>query len=170
MFMFLFLFLFFVFSLFLFLFFFFFFNDTATTEIYTLSLHDALPISVWKEPSNPSWPAWPNILRTSSSHEEGCERDWSITTKELVGEGECLKEGRFARVEWEKEKGGPMKMVEIPGSEFTLKLDLVLLAMGFLHVKHGKIIEELGVEYDPRGNIRCNPDYSTSAKGVFAAG
>ena len=61
-------------------------------------------------------------------------------------------------------------MVEIPGSEFTLKLDLVLLAMGFVHVKHGKIIEELGVEYDPRGNIRCNPDYSTSATGVFAAG
>ena len=61
-------------------------------------------------------------------------------------------------------------MEVVPGSEFSLKVDLVLLAMGFVHVKHGKIIEELGVEYDPRGNIRCNPDYSTSAKGVFAAG
>jgi glutamate synthase (NADPH) small chain len=143
-------------------------NRMGAKKVYQYEILPKPP--VWKEPSNPSWPAWPNILRTSSSHEEGCERDWSITTKELVGEGECLKEGRFARVEWKKQKGGPMKMEEIPGSEFTLKLDLVLLAMGFLHVKHGKIIEELGVEYDPRGNIRCNPDYSTSAKGVFAAG
>jgi len=61
-------------------------------------------------------------------------------------------------------------MKEIPGSEFSLKLDLVILAMGFVHVRHDKLLEELGVEYDPRGNIRCNPDYSTSAKGVFAAG
>jgi glutamate synthase (NADPH/NADH) small chain len=125
---------------------------------------------VWKEPWNPSWPAWPNILRTSSSQEEGCERDWSITTHRFNGNGDCVSEGSFARVEWKKADGGPMKMVEVPGSEFSLKVDLVLLAMGFLHVKHGKLIEELGVEYDPRGNIRCNPDYSTSAPGVFAAG
>ena len=63
-----------------------------------------------------------------------------------------------------------MKMEEVGGSEFCRPVDLVLLAMGFVHVTHGKIMEELGVEYDPRGNIRCNPDYSTSAKGVFAAG
>jgi glutamate synthase (NADPH/NADH) small chain len=143
-------------------------NRMGARKVYQFEILPKPP--VWKEPTNPSWPAWPNILRTSSSHEEGCERDWSITTRELIGEGECLKEGRFARVEWTREKGGPMKMVEIPGSDFSLKLDLVLLAMGFLHVKHGKIIDELGVEYDPRGNIRCNPDYSTSAPGVFAAG
>jgi glutamate synthase (NADPH) small chain len=125
---------------------------------------------VWSEPTNPSWPAWPNILRTSSSQAEGCERDWSITTHSFSGADGCVKEGNFARVEWKKPKGGAMKMEEVPGSAFRLKVDLVLLAMGFLHVKHGKIIEELGVEYDPRGNIRCNPDYSTSAKGVFAAG
>ena len=125
---------------------------------------------VWNESWNPSWPAWPNILRTSSSQEEGCERDWSVTTHRFSGTDGRVTEGSFARVEWKKGNGGPMKMEEIRGSGFSLKVDLVLLAMGFVHVKHGKIIEELGVEYDPRGNIRCNPDYSTSAKGVFAAG
>jgi glutamate synthase (NADPH) small chain len=125
---------------------------------------------VWKDPWNPSWPAWPNILRTSSSHEEGCERDWSITTHKFGGCEGRVSEGHFARVEWKKAPGGPFKMEEVPGSDFTLKVELVLLAMGFVHVKHGKLMEELGVEYDPRGNIYCNPDYSTSAKGVFAAG
>ena len=143
-------------------------NRMGAKKVYQFEILPKPP--VWKDPWNPSWPAWPNILRTSSSHEEGCERDWSITTHNFTGDGGCLKEGHFARVEWKKPKTGPMKMEEVPGSEFSLKVDLVLLAMGFVHVKHGKIIEELGVEYDPRGNIRCNPDYSTSAKGVFAAG
>ncbi len=123
----------------------------------------------WKESTNPSWPLWPNILRTSSSHEEGCERDWSITTQRFLGEDSKVKAGRFNRVEW-KRQNGQMKMIDVPGSEFTLEVDLVLLAMGFVHVRHGRILEELGVEYDPRGNIRANPDYSTSASGVFAAG
>jgi glutamate synthase (NADPH/NADH) small chain len=143
-------------------------NRMGAKKVYQYEIMPKPP--VWKEPSNPSWPAWPNILRTSSSHEEGCERDWSITTHKFTGEGECLKEAHFARVEWKKQQGGPMKMEEVPGSAFTMKVDLVLLAMGFVHVQHGRILEELGVEYDPRGNIRCNPDYSTSAKGVFAAG
>ncbi len=143
-------------------------NRMGAKKVYQYEILPKPP--VWKEPWNPSWPAWPNILRTSSSHEEGCERDWSITTHRFTGEGGCVKEGHFARVEWKKEKGGPLKMVEVPGSAFSMKVDLVLLAMGFVHVKHGKIFEELGVEYDPRGNIRCNPDYSTSAEGVYAAG
>ena len=132
----------------------------------------------FKDPWNPSWPAWPNILRTSSSQEEGCARDWSVTTHRFSGENGRVAKGHFARVEWKRAAiGGPngasgaaMKMEEVAGSEFCRPVDLVLLAMGFVHVTHGKIVEELGVEYDPRGNIRCNPDYSTSAKGVFAAG
>ena len=143
-------------------------NRQGAKKVYQFEILPKPP--VWKEASNPSWPAWPNILRTSSSHEEGCERDWSITTHKFTGPDHCLTEGHFARVEWKKPPGGGMKMEEIPGSAFSMKVDLVLLAMGFVHVKHGKIIEELDVEYDPRGNIRCNPDYSTSAKGVFAAG
>ncbi|HUI72346.1 MAG TPA: glutamate synthase subunit beta [Spirochaetia bacterium] len=124
----------------------------------------------WKEAWNPSWPAWPNILRTSSSQEEGCERDWSVTTKCLTGVDGKLTEGHFARVEWNKGSNGSFAMKEIPKSEFSLKLDLVILAMGFVHVRHEKLMEELGVAYDHRGNIQVDPNYATSAPGVFAAG
>jgi glutamate synthase (NADPH) small chain len=124
----------------------------------------------WTEPSNPGWPYWPNILRTSTSHEEGCVRDWAVTTEALEGKDGRLTQGRFARVEWKKDAGGQMRMQTVPGSSFTLPVDLVLLAMGFTHVAHGKIIDELGAAYDARGNIQCGPDYATTAKGVFAAG
>ena len=143
-------------------------NRMGAKEVYQYEIMPRPP--QWNDAWNPSWPAWPNILRTSSSHEEGCARDWSITTERFEGRDGQVVAGRFARVEWKKQTGGPMKMETVPGSGFTRKADLVLLAMGFVHVTHGKIIEELGVEYDPRGNIRCNPDYSTSARGVFAAG
>jgi glutamate synthase (NADPH/NADH) small chain len=125
---------------------------------------------VWNEAWNPSWPAWPNILRTSSSQEEGCERDWSITTKCFTGNDGKVTEGHFARVEWHKGSNGSFAMKEIPGSEFSLKIDLVLIAMGFIHVRHDKLLDELGIEYDNRGNIRVNPDYATTVPGVFAAG
>jgi glutamate synthase (NADPH/NADH) small chain len=125
---------------------------------------------IWNEAWNPSWPAWPNILRTSSSQEEGCERDWSITTKCFTGTDGRVTEGHFARVEWNKGSNGSFAMREIPGSEFSLKIDLVLLAMGFVHVRHERLLEELGVELDNRGNIRVDPDYMTSLPGVFAAG
>jgi glutamate synthase (NADPH/NADH) small chain len=143
-------------------------NRMGAAEVHQYEIMPRPP--QWNEAWNPSWPAWPNILRTSSSHEEGCARDWSITTECFEGRDGRVSAGHFARVEWKKQPGGPMKMVTLPDSAFTRKVDLVLLAMGFVHVQHGKIIEELGVEYDPRGNIRCNPDYSTSAPGVFAAG
>ncbi|HTP57910.1 MAG TPA: glutamate synthase subunit beta [Spirochaetia bacterium] len=125
---------------------------------------------VWNEAWNPSWPAWPNILRTSSSQEEGCERDWSITTKCFTGKDGTVTEGHFARVEWGKGNNGSFAMKEIPGSEFSLKIDLVLLAMGFVHVRHEKLLTELGVDFDNRGNIRVDPNYMTSVPGVFAAG
>ncbi|HET6485180.1 MAG TPA: glutamate synthase subunit beta [Spirochaetia bacterium] len=143
-------------------------NRQGATKVHQFEILPKPP--EWKESTNPSWPLWPNILRTSSSHEEGCERDWSITTQRFLGEDGSVQGGTFNRVEWKRQPNGQMKMVDAPGTEFSLKVDLVLLAMGFVHVRHGKILEELGVEYDPRGNIRCNPDYSTSAPGVFAAG
>ncbi len=143
-------------------------NRMGAREVYQYEIMPKPP--QWNEAWNPSWPAWPNILRTSSSHEEGCGRDWSITTECFEGKDGRVVAGHFARVEWKKQPGGAMKMETVPGTAFTRKADLVLLAMGFVHVKHGKIIDELGVEYDPRGNIRCNPDYSTSVPGVFAAG
>jgi glutamate synthase (NADPH) small chain len=126
---------------------------------------------VWTESWNPSWPAWPNMLRTSSSHEEGCERDWSIDTKGFEGVDGRVTGGHFARVEWRKPAAGGMpRPEEVPGSAFDLDADLVFLAMGFVHVRHMSFLEELGVAYDPRGNIQCGPDYATTAPGVFAAG
>ena len=123
----------------------------------------------WDKPWNPNWPYWPSILRTSSSHEEGCERDWGISTKQFTSKNIKVEEGHFVRVNWEKENG-KMKMVEIPGSEFSIKVDMVLLAMGFVHVQHSKLMDDLGVEYDGRGNIKYDKDYTTTSEGVFTAG
>jgi glutamate synthase (NADPH/NADH) small chain len=125
---------------------------------------------VWDNSTNPNWPYWPNILRTSSSHEEGCERDWAITTRQFTGKDIFVQEGLFARVDWKKDANGQMKMTEIPGSEFSLKIDLVLIAMGFIHVHHSRLLEDLEIEYDSRDNIKTSEGYMTSAKDVFAAG
>jgi glutamate synthase (NADPH/NADH) small chain len=125
----------------------------------------------WKQTWNPSWPAWPNILRTSSSHEEGCERDWSIDTKGFEGEAGGVRNAHLARVEWKRTQGGaPAKPEPVSGSGFTVEADLVLLAMGFLHVRHTRLLEDLGVAFDQRGNITCAPNYATSSPGVFVAG
>lgn len=125
--------------------------------------------TAWESSWNPNWPNWPQILRTSSSHDEGCERDWSIQTKSFNGKSN-VQEGQFIRLDWQKDDKGGMKMVEIPGSEFSLKVDLVLLAMGFVHVEHNKLLDDLEVQFDPRGNIKYDSDYQTSSKGVFVAG
>jgi glutamate synthase (NADPH/NADH) small chain len=112
------------------------------------------------------WPYWPMKLRTSSSHEEGCERDWAVQTKSLKGESGKLKALVACRVEW---KDG--KLIEIPGSEFEIKSDLVLLAMGYVHPVHRGMLDELGVKYDARGNVAADTDsYATSMPKVFAAG
>jgi glutamate synthase (NADPH/NADH) small chain len=115
------------------------------------------------------WPDWPIKLRTSSSHEEGCERDWSVATKRFEGSDGKVKKLIAMRIEW---KDG--RMVEVPGSEFELKADLVLLAMGFLGPVQQGLIEELGLEPDVRGNVKAATDgpgcYATSNPKVFAAG
>jgi len=116
---------------------------------------------VWTESWNPSWPAWPAILRTTSSHEEGCARDWGIETVRLEGDGGRVARGVFRRVEG---KGA------VPGSDFTREFDLVLLAMGFLHVRHGRLLADLGVELDARGNVRADATGLTSVRDVWTAG
>jgi glutamate synthase (NADPH/NADH) small chain len=126
---------------------------------------------VWDKAFNPDWPDWPKILRSSSSHEEGCEREWSVATKRFSGSGTRVERGHFVRVEWKDNADGAVpEMVEIPGSEFTVDIDLVLLAMGFVHVEHGKLLQDLGVALDEKGNIKTNGNYATSAPGVFVAG
>jgi glutamate synthase (NADPH/NADH) small chain len=125
----------------------------------------------WKNSWNPEWPNWPLILRTSSSHEEGVERDWSILTKEFTGRDGKLSKGTFSRISWEKANGnGRPVMQEKPGSEFSMDVDLVFLAMGFVHVEQGKFLKDLDIEFDERGNVKTASDYMTTAEGVFSAG
>lgn len=117
------------------------------------------------------WPNWPMILRTSSSHEEGCERNWSILTKEFVSDAEGnVKSLRIVEVEW-KVVNGKMTPVEKAGTEKDLPCDLALLAMGFLHPQQDTIVKQLAVDLDERGNVKANTNnYQTSVEGVFAAG
>jgi glutamate synthase (NADPH/NADH) small chain len=117
------------------------------------------------------WPYWPIKLRTSSSHEEGCERDWSVSTKRFEGSNGQVERLVAARVEWQRDGSGAMRMVEMPGTEFVLKADLVLLAMGFTGPGETGLVEQFGVERDARSNVKADTDgYRTSVAKVFAAG
>ncbi len=122
------------------------------------------------EGSNPRtpWPMWPQILRTSSSQEEGCKRRWSVLTKRLTGENGLATELHGVEVDWVTGPKG-METKERPGTEFSMKVDLILLAMGFVHVVHSGLIEQLGLKLDARGNATTG-NYMTSEEGIFAAG
>jgi glutamate synthase (NADPH/NADH) small chain len=118
-----------------------------------------------------TWPDWPLKLRTSSSQEEGCEREWSVLTKRATGEDGRVTGLDCVRVDWAKGPDGRLVMQEISDTTFNLKADLVLLAMGFLGPCRPGMIEQSGVELDPRGNVRANTiDYRTSVPKLFAAG
>jgi glutamate synthase (NADPH) small chain len=117
------------------------------------------------------WPYWPIKLRTSSSQEEGCERDWSVATKRFEGTDGKVEKLVAARVEWQRDGSGTMRMVEVPGSEFEMKADLVLLAMGFTGPGDTGLVEQFRVDRDARTNVKANTDdYRTSVPKVFAAG
>jgi glutamate synthase (NADPH/NADH) small chain len=127
---------------------------------------EIMPKPPEKEDKALNWPDWPLKLRTSSSHEEGCDRDWSIVTKRAIGTNGQLTGLECVRVEWTGNQ-----MTEIPGSEFTIKADLVLLAMGFIGPNVPGMIEQAGVELDARGNVKANMvEYATSEDGIFACG
>jgi glutamate synthase (NADPH/NADH) small chain len=118
-----------------------------------------------------TWPYWPIKLRTSSSHQEGCARDWAVATKRFESRNGRVEKLVAARVEWQKDASGQPKMIEIPGTEFEMKADLVLLAMGFLGPVQEGLLAQLGVERDARSNVRAGADdYRTSVAQVFAAG
>ena len=114
------------------------------------------------------WPFWPNTLRTSSSHLEGCERRWSLNTRRFIGENGILKGVEVVRVEWTK-NNGQMTMREIPGTEEIIEADLVMLSLGFLSPVHEGLLDKLKVDYDARGNVKAN-DFATSVQKVFVAG
>jgi glutamate synthase (NADPH/NADH) small chain len=151
-------------------------GDTGSDCVGTSNRHGAasitqievMPRAPEQENKALTWPYWPLKLRTSSSHDEGCERDWAISTKEFIGENGVLKALKCVRVEF---KDG--KMVEVAGSEFELKADYVFLAMGFTNPL-AQVLDAFGVEKDARGNAKADTEgakcYQTSVKKVFAAG
>jgi len=127
---------------------------------------EIMPKPPEKEDKALTWPDWPLKLRTSSSHQEGVERDWAVLTKRVIGDGEKVTGLECVRVEW---KGGQMQEVE--GSTFTIPADLILLAMGFTGPKKAGLLEQAGVELTGRGNVSADTEsYATSVPNVFACG
>jgi glutamate synthase (NADPH/NADH) small chain len=124
-----------------------------------------------RDPSTP-WPLWPLLFRTSSSHEEGGERHFGVLTKRLSGSHGRVEKLHGVRVRWgAPDAQGRRAPEEVPGSEFEMPADLVLLAMGFVHPVHEGLVLDLGVRLDPRGNVAANTkEFATSEPGVFAAG
>jgi glutamate synthase (NADPH/NADH) small chain len=116
------------------------------------------------------WPNWPNIFRTSSAHEEGGNREYSVLTKTFTGENGKVKKLNAVHVEFVDDGSGRKVMKEVPGSEFTLEADLVLLAMGFLGPERKGMLDQLGVAINERGNVSTDAEKMTSVPGIFAAG
>jgi glutamate synthase (NADPH/NADH) small chain len=151
-------------------------GDTGSDCVGTSNRHGAasitqielLPRPPEQENGDLTWPYWPLKMRTSSSHDEGCARDWAIGTKEFIGENGVLKAVKAVRLEW---KDG--RMSEVAGSEFEIPADYVFLAMGFVSPVGG-VLDAFGIDKDNRGNARADTEsdksYATSVKGVFAAG
>ena len=137
----------------------------------TVTQLEIMPKPPEKENKSLIWPDWPMKLRTSTSHDEGAERDFAITTKKFTGSHKLVNSLQTIRVDWEKGPNGGMEMVEVKGSIENLKADLVLLAMGFMHPSHDSVVKNLSVDLDERGNVLANTqDYKTSIDKVFAAG
>ncbi len=154
-------------------------GDTGSDCVGTSNRHGAKSITQFELLPQPPerenkplvWPYWPAKLRTSSSHEEGCQRDWAVATKRFEGRDGRVEKLVAVRVEWRKGDDGQTRMVEVAGSEFELPADLVLLAMGFVSPVRAGLLADLGVALDARGNVQANADdYRTSVDRVFAAG
>ena len=141
-------------------------NRQGAKVVYQFEL---LPKPPAKRTGEMPWPDWPMIMRTTSSHEEGVIPDWNINTKRFSGENGRITRLHAVRLDWKRENGR-MVMQEIPGSEFEIECDLVLLALGFLGPEANTMIAQLGVKLNERGNVACDSDYMTSVPGVFAAG
>jgi glutamate synthase (NADPH/NADH) small chain len=154
-------------------------GDTGSDCIGTSNRHGAasvtqleiMPQPPARENKTLTWPDWPLKLRTSSSQEEGCERDFAVATKRVVGKDGRVVALECVRLEWVTGDDGRMRMQEVEGSTFELKADLVLLAMGFVGPRQAGLVEQGGVELDPRGNVKASvADYRTSVTSIFTCG
>jgi glutamate synthase (NADPH/NADH) small chain len=119
-------------------------------------------------PEDTPWPNWPRIMRTSTSQEEGCRRLWGVMTKKMTGADTKVSKINCCQVEW-LQKDGSWKLKELPGTEFTLDADIVILALGFLHANHDGLITDLGLDVNQRGDVAVR-NFQTSQPRVFAAG
>ena len=154
-------------------------GDTGSDCVGTSNRHGAksvtqielMPMPPAQRDASTPWPNWPMMLRTSTSHEEGCDRHWAINTKEFVGdENGNLKALKIVKLDWQKDQeSGRMVMKEVPGSEEEIPCELALIAAGFLHPQQEGLLNALGLEFDDRGNIKSTGYKSTEDK-VFAAG
>lgn len=153
-------------------------GDTGADCVGTSHRHGAASvyqIEIMPKPpenrtANMPWPNWPFILRTSTSHEEGGSRDWSVNTKQFIGKDGRIDKILLARVKTEFDASGRMRFDEIPGSEFEIEADLVFLAMGFTGPVKTGLLTDLGVEFNERGAVKVDENYMTSVPGVFSAG
>ena len=136
---------------------------TSITQI------EILPKPPEKRTVDNPWPYWANVLRTSSSHLEGCERKWLLSTKQFLGTDGYVKKVEVVEVDWKKENNN-WKMTEKEGSMHYIEADLVLLAMGFESPIHDGLVNELSLEKDNKGNIKVNQDFQTNINKVFSTG
>ena len=140
----------------------------------SVSNFELMPMPPEHEDKPLTWPYWPLKLRTSSSHEEGAKRDFAVATKAFHGKDGRVESLTACHVEWVKDAKAGTAMKEVPGTEFTIPAQLVLLAMGYVHPVHDGLVDQLGVAKDPRGNVKASTDgpgcYATSVRKVFAAG
>lgn len=156
-------------------------GDTGSDCVGTSNRHGAKSVTQFELLPQPPkertaympWPTYPMVLKTTSSHEEGVERQWAMATKEFIGdENGNLKALKIVQLEWKMaEDGRPAKFVEVSGTEQTIPCELALLAMGFVHPQHEGMVNEFGLELDERGNVRAaEKTYKTNIDKIFAAG
>jgi glutamate synthase (NADPH/NADH) small chain len=156
-------------------------GDTGSDCVGTSNRHSAKQITQFELLPQPPkdrtsfmpWPTYPMILKTTSSHEEGCERQWAMATREFIGDEKGnLKALKIVQLEWKlTDDGRPARFVEVAGTEQVIPCELALLAMGFVHPQQEGLVNELGVELDERGNVKATEkSYQTSVEKIFAAG
>ncbi|WP_026884321.1 glutamate synthase subunit beta [Clostridium akagii] len=132
--------------------------------------YEIMPKPPIKRDETMPWPLFPRTLKTTTSHEEGAIREWCIETIKFIGEDDKITAIEAVKVKWEKDDSGRPMKVEVPKSKITQKIDLVLIAMGFVHPDHKGIVEDLNLKLDNRGNVFADKNYMTSVEGVFSAG